>query len=90
MKQSNLRLDIIRKLYSLIHSREGLWKEVAKLDRTLDYLLIEDFSEKILRQLEVIERHIGDEKTEEIKEIKALIASLTPPLSPQAANLPVA
>jgi molybdopterin-guanine dinucleotide biosynthesis protein len=68
------RVIIGRKLSDLINSREGLWRKIAELARTIDYCLIESFDERILAELEVIEKEIG--KSEKIKEIRGLVAAL--------------
>ncbi|MBU4374503.1 MAG: hypothetical protein KJ714_08740, partial [Euryarchaeota archaeon] len=68
------RVIIGRKLSDLINSKEDLWRKTGELARTIDYCLIEPFNERILAQLEVIEKEIG--KSEEIDEVRDLVAAL--------------
>lgn len=74
MKQ--IKREIVYKLQALINSQEGLWREIGKLARTMDYILAhEDFSKRVLMELEVIEHHLG--RVKEIEEIRSLISSLS-------------
>lgn len=84
MRQSNPKHEVLLKLQDIINSKDDLWREIGKLARTFDYILIEDFYERVLKELEVIEQHIGE--TKEVKELKDLIASLTALPSPAAAS----
>ncbi|GER94836.1 hypothetical protein A45J_2724 [hot springs metagenome] len=84
MRQPNPKHEVLLKLQDIVNSKDDLWREIGKLARTLDYILIEDFYERILKELEVVEQHIGE--TEEVKELKDLIVSLTTLPSPAVAS----
>jgi molybdopterin-guanine dinucleotide biosynthesis protein len=90
MRQPNPKHEVLLKLQDIINSYDDidLWREIGKLARTLDYILIEDFYERILKELEVIEQHIGEAK--EVKELKDLIASLITSPFPAVASQSVA
>ncbi len=73
---NQVKREIVYKLQTLINSQEGLWKEIGKLTRTMDYILAsEDFSKRVLMEIEVIEQHLG--KVKETEEIRDLISSLS-------------
>jgi len=74
-KKCNKELVIInRKLFELINSKEGLWREIAELAMTIDFCLIEDHNERILASLEIIEKELG--RSEKTDEIRTLVSDL--------------
>lgn len=77
MKFNTSLLRLIDKgVCEIINSHDGLWRKIGALARTKEYILIEDPIKKLLRQLDVIEQHIGE--TERTTEIRCLTSSQHP------------
>jgi hypothetical protein len=59
------------KLQRIVNSKEGLCWKMRDLAKTDDYLLIPDYSGKILKKLDVLEAELGP--TEEITALRKAI-----------------
>ncbi len=70
-----VKVAIGRKLAEVVIFHEGLWRKVAELARDPDFCLIEDYSERILAEGEMLERDIGRDPG--LSEIKSLVSSLS-------------
>lgn len=79
------KIEILYKLYDIINSREDLWQKVAELTGGLDYFLIEDTYERVLKILDILVKEIGE--TEDIIGLKSLIASSAQQLLQPEASL---
>ena len=73
MMSSISKHEMFVKLQRIVNSKEGLCWKMRDLAKTDDYLLIPDYSGKILKKLDVLEAELGpkEEITALRKAIKA-------------------
>jgi hypothetical protein len=73
------RQAILRQLDELIQAHggpwDGLWRDLGQMGRSLDYTLLETFEERILAELDVIERRYG--ATPASRAIRAQVAAVS-------------
>jgi hypothetical protein len=71
MMSSISKHEMFVKLQRIVNSKEGLCWKMRDLAKTDDYLLISDYSGKILKKLDVLEAELGP--TEEITALRKAI-----------------
>ena len=71
MMSSISKHEMFVKLQRIVNSKEGLCWKMRDLAKTDDYLLIPDYSGKILKKLDVLEAELGS--TEEITALRKAI-----------------
>ena len=71
MNQSISKHEMFVKLQRIVNSKEGLCWKMRDLAKTDDYLIISDYSGKILKKLDVLEAELGP--TEEITALRKAI-----------------
>jgi hypothetical protein len=71
MSQVISKHEMFVKLQQIVNSKEGLCWKMRDLAKTDDYLIISDYSGKILKKLDVLAEELGS--TEEITALRKAI-----------------